>query len=38
MRTNDDVLLTDRDSKVKVYRIRTNEELMIALDVERLVL
>lgn len=37
IRTDKDVLLTTENSKVAVYKIATNEELMIALDVEQLV-
>lgn len=37
IRTDEDKELSTYDSKVKIYRIRTNEELMIALDVEKLI-
>ena len=36
IRTDEDLLISNKKSKVKVYRMRTNEELMIALDVKKI--
>lgn len=37
IRTDEDKLLSTPNSKIKIYKIGANEELMIALDVEELV-